>query len=235
MASVNMTLLDALFLEIEVFALSSLLELEDNLSSPDFLRNFCKNTQSRGSQTLYSAYYLNICINSYGFSIVTNTVVLRFFEAIKKNEIDKVRELLKSKTVEVDAKDPTSHDHSTLQIAAKEGHNDLARILVDEFDAPVVNVQNGYGKIPLQLDIPKVVKERKVDIDSVDKSNHRRTVLHVAATNGYEELVHILVDKLHVNIQRNDNFGDTAKHMATDSDCLEIAKFFIERGYNDRY
>lgn len=212
--------------------------------------------------------------------MAANKAIFRFFDAVKKNEINEVKELLNSKTVKVDVKDPNFHDQTALHVAAKKGYNDLIQILVNEFEASV-NVQNGYGEIPLQVatdvnninivkfllernselqdyaepylnepiidelfkaaesnDITKIVelvKEQKVDVNSTDKSNHHKTALHIAATNGYEELVHVLVDELHADIQFEDNFGETAKNNAIDNDHPEIAKFLIERGYKDRF
>lgn len=78
----------------------------------------------------------------------------------------------------------------------------------------------------------ELLKEKKLDVDSEDKGDNNRTILEIAARNGHEELVRILIDEFGADMTHKDDLGDSAKHMA-DGKYPNISKFLIERGWED--
>ncbi|XP_046470315.1 receptor-interacting serine/threonine-protein kinase 4-like [Neodiprion pinetum] len=195
--------------------------------------------------------------------------VIRFFEAVKSNDIEKVVGLLKSKEVDVNAVDVTSDNQTAVHLAAFRGYEKMLRILVDEYNADI-NIADKIGEIPLQIacdkynvkiakylieknsnfpeyaesylndklvdelfeaaesnDVQKVtelIKNKSVDVNSIDKGNYNRTILHIAVMKGYEELARLLVDEFNADTDYEDEIGDTAKNMAIDYKHANLAE-----------
>ncbi|XP_046752506.1 alpha-latrotoxin-Lhe1a-like [Diprion similis] len=204
--------------------------------------------------------------------------VIRFFEAVKSNDIEKVVELLNSKEVDVNAVDVTRDNQTAIHICAFRGYDKLLRTLVDEYNADI-NIADKVGEIPLQIacdkynvkiakylieknsncpeyaesylndklvdelfeaaesnDLQKVtelIKNKSVDVNSVDKGNYNRTILHIAVMKGYEELARLLVDEFNADTDYEDEIGDTAKNMAIDYKRANLAELLARSNSNE--
>ena len=78
--------------------------------------------------------------------------------------------------------------------------------------------------------VSQLIKEKGVDVNSRDNNNEDRTILHIAALKGFEDLIHILVNQFGADINIEDKLGEVPLHVAADSHHIQIVKFLVEKG-----
>ena len=64
-------------------------------------------------------------------------------------------------------------------------------------------------------------------------SHHGSTILHIAARNGSDAILHYLVDNFLVDVESTDNYGKTALHCASRMGLLDIVTYLMEFGRAD--
>lgn len=82
-------------------------------------------------------------------------------------------------------------------------------------------------------DIAKVgqlIKEKGVDVNSRDNNNEDRTILHIAALKGFEDLIRLLVEQYDADINIEDKLGEVPLHVAVDNHHIQIARYLVEKG-----
>ena len=80
--------------------------------------------------------------------------------------------------------------------------------------------------------INKVVEciQSGVDVDTQDKSNYGRTVLHVAAYGGYNDLMKNFIEKYNADINQEDDIGVLPLHISADKMNFEMTKYLVNKG-----
>ena len=79
----------------------------------------------------------------------------------------------------------------------------------------------------------EMLKLKEIDINSRDTKSHGQTALHIAAKNGYEDLVKLIVNDYNADINIKDNRGETPLMVACDNYHPNIAKFLVEHAPDD--
>lgn len=79
-------------------------------------------------------------------------------------------------------------------------------------------------------EVTRLISENGLDVDTEDRSDNNSTVLEVAATNGYYDLVRVLVDQFHADVNHSDDLEESPLIMAMNNNHDNIANFLLERG-----
>ena len=116
-------------------------------------------------------------------------------QATNKGDIQTVRALIKSNPNLVFDKD--IYDTTPLHWAAKNGHRDVAELLVT--NGANVNARNKYGDTPLHFaatagstEVVNVLLDQGAEVNIVDKVPISQTPLEVAASHGHKEIVELI-------------------------------------------
>jgi len=154
--------------------------------------------------------------------------------AAKHRFLDQVTHLL-SLGADVNLQD--YHGESALMYASENGDDEMIQLLqaTGEVD---VNAQNDDGETSLikasNLGLASSVSNLLpwgVDVNHMD--SHRMTALMYASSNGYVEVVRLLLKTGRTNINIQDMHGSTALTHATNGDHYEIVKLILETGKVD--
>jgi len=133
-----------------------------------------------------------------------NDIHRRLYKAAKRGRLEKVKKLVK-KGANVNY--TNSKKRTPLYGASYKGNADIVAYLL--------RLKDKDGKL-------------LVDVNMVDED--QETPLHVAADEGYYQVVQLLVKEGKINVNRRDVDGDTALHEAADEGHLAIVKFLVENG-----
>ncbi|XP_021693562.1 uncharacterized protein LOC110674132 [Aedes aegypti] len=151
-------------------------------------------------------------------SLYSKNSVVVVWACLGGNEKIAMRLLRKSK---IKSKNP--HHKILMHAAVDGGSTGLVMALLGEFQLSV-NIQYGYDFIE---DNELLIDKFGVDSEYIFNG----TPLHTAASNGYIEMVKLLIDH-NVNIDTKDDAGRTPLHRASRNGHLEVAKLLIDRGAN---
>uniref|UniRef100_A0A1I8N104 Uncharacterized protein n=1 Tax=Musca domestica TaxID=7370 RepID=A0A1I8N104_MUSDO len=117
------------------------------------------------------------------------------WNAVIYNEVDRVRSFIqKGKTMDLD-----NCDYTALHYAARNGNEEICKLLINE---------------------------GKADVNAVTKGGV--TPLHRAAMMGHLHIVKLLVNA-HANVDKQDDDGQTALHRSAIGGHLEVSKFLLEK------
>jgi len=155
------------------------------------------------------------------------------FEAVKKGDIDRVRELL-AKGANVNTndrhKDSWIYDQTPLHVAAHEGHKYVARLLLEH--GAVVNARDKHGFTPLyyavgggHIDIVSILLEHGADVNARDKSGN--TPLHYVALLGKAVVAKLLLE-FGADVNARDEEGWTPLHSAALRGNADVARLLLE-------
>lgn len=154
------------------------------------------------------------------------TEPLGFFSAVILGKVDRVKELLKAKPALVKQRNSQGPGWTPLDVAAGEGHEEIARVLLD--DGAEVN-DKASRTSPLFWAMMTRTPNRKLVkllIDrgaNVNRHDGRGTPLHYAAEYGNAELVKLLLEAK-ADPTAKDWRGKTPLDLAKESNHKEVVK-----------
>ncbi|KPI98946.1 Receptor-interacting serine/threonine-protein kinase 4 [Papilio xuthus] len=128
-----------------------------------------------------------------------------------------------------------------LEIATDYRNIDIVKFLIQkgsnnsEYAAPYLNTEEVEALFEAArandiAEVTRLINENGLDVDTEDRSDSNRTVLEVAATNGYYDLVRVLVDEFHADVNHNDDLEESPLVMAMNNKHDNVANFLLERG-----
>ena len=180
--------------------------------------------------------HMNLCkilINKYKFDVhKTNNTGLK---ALHYSAINGSYELVRYfADIGKDIKCKNNFGWNCLHIAARYGHLDLCKTLLDEEKFELRMVDNVGRSM-----VHHSAKSGNYELLTyfADKGNdiHLRTVkekncLHIAAENGHLNLCKALIDKHEFNVRADDIYGYTALHYSARSGSYKLLTYFVDIG-----
>ncbi|CAN2103767.1 ankyrin repeat domain-containing protein [Wolbachia pipientis] len=149
----------------------------------------------------------------------------RMFDAIERNDVDKVRELIDHGA---NVNSQGYEDRAPVCYAVEVGNLDMVRLLID--NGADVNARDDENKTSLHwaahkgyLDMVKYLISKEADIGA--KANGGRTPLHYAAQEGKLDVVKYLVWEKHADINARDSGGQTPLDYATNSKNNNVVEY----------
>ena len=153
------------------------------------------------------------------------------YKACSEGNLDKVKLLLlygasiEPKTLAIEYCD-------SLHKATIEGHTGIVQALIDH--GADINRSSNYYQQPIVM----AVCQRDIDMISVliangakvDLDIHGNTLLHIAAHAGYLDVVKILVEEGHMDIEAPDSKNKTALSIACMNIHLPVIEYLLSRG-----
>jgi hypothetical protein len=148
-----------------------------------------------------------------------------------KGMISSVKRMLEMKSIDVEARKGGRENGSTcLTNAARKGHLDICRLLIDK--GADIEAKDREGWTPLHLvarrghiEIARLLCDRGADIEALDKSEWRP--LHWAAKYGHISIVKELIEVRNADINARDEDGRTALWMARENNRVDIAAYLV--------
>ena len=151
------------------------------------------------------------------------------FKAVSEGDSGTLKHLI-SQTVDLSS--TGEEGMMPLHIAAKNGHETIARILVDAHAR--IDSRCNFGRTPLMLaisnrhfELAKFLINRGADTNA--HSNTGYTVLMYAATNSTPEIVNMILPHVD-NLNKKNSEGRTALMTAVKFNNIELASLLISRG-----
>ena len=179
--------------------------------------------------------YLNLCktlINKYNLDVELpendGWTALHFSARSGRYEIVKY---FTNMGIEINL---TANGKSCLHIAARYGHLNLCKTLINKYNVDVLLHDNdGWTALHFSAgsgsyEIVKYFTNMGIEINLKTKGG--MNCLYIAALYGYLNLCKALVNNYNVDVQLPDNDGWTALHYSARNDCYEIVKYFINMG-----
>ncbi|XP_049884018.1 uncharacterized protein LOC126379352 isoform X2 [Pectinophora gossypiella] len=80
--------------------------------------------------------------------------------------------------------------------------------------------------------VDELLSSAIVDVNLKNPKEKGRTALHIASHEDYYELVCMLVDKYHADVNATDEEGELPLQLATDRYYMKIVKFLLKRNSN---
>ena len=120
-----------------------------------------------------------------------------------------------------------------LHAAAKNGHLDVVRYLVEQWpnqkDNPAYNGATPFIDASWKghLKVVSYLLKKKVNIEVANANGW--TTLHFAAKYGHVEVVRHLVEQ-GAKIDKTNNNGETPLILASTDDCLKVVRYLLEQG-----
>ncbi|CAI2350815.1 unnamed protein product [Caenorhabditis sp. 36 PRJEB53466] len=119
--------------------------------------------------------------------------------------------------------------NSALHLAAKMGHDVTTRVLLEQ--GADKEAKNSFQQTPLQVAVEYGKLETCQQLVSkgaqVENPSDTRTVLHIAANNGYDTIARFLL-QVGVTVDRRDEKGRTALDVACEQGKKEVARALLE-------
>jgi hypothetical protein len=149
----------------------------------------------------------------------------------EKGMTSSVKRMLEMKSIDVEARKGGRENGSTcLTNAARKGHLDICRLLIDK--GADIEAEDREGWTPLHLvarrghiEIARLLCDRGADIEALDKSEWRP--LHWAAKYGHISIVKELIEVRNADINARDEDGRTALWMARENNRVDIAAYLV--------
>ena len=168
--------------------------------------------------------------SQYSFPRLTRTKNGNIINAAMTGDIDTVRRLISSgervKTMGADR-----FPEELLELAARHGHLDICKLLVEK--GTYINVSVLHSAVARD-DLEMV--HYFLSLDKVSP-NHRdsdsMSMLHVAVTYDAQEAVKLILDRKDVELDIEDGLGKTPFHLAVQRNNLEIVKLLLATGKVD--
>ena len=155
-----------------------------------------------------------------------------FHYACGKGYLKVVKELIECK-LDINVFD--ENDYTPLHWAARNGHFEILRLLLA--NGSEIDINGGmYGKTSLMIaaslgikEIVKILIEFGADITMVSEKDQNRNSLHLAAINGKDKIVELLIDN-GINIDTIDNQNNSPLHLAANKGHASTANLLIMKG-----
>lgn len=154
---------------------------------------------------------------------------LKLHRAVRLNDVDETRRILKSSSVSADCAEP-KNSWGPVHYAAGNGFLEVLQVLHQDGHVNVnAKAKGGYTALHYAamqgfLTIVEfLVKETDVDVNAVDKD--RFTALHHAARSGYLEIVRFLASISNVDVKALEKDGLTAFDIAVCYSKTEVIAF----------
>ena len=161
--------------------------------------------------------------NNYGWAVLHHSARSGSYELIKFF-IDKGTDILFK----------TKKGGNCLHIAAANGHLNLCKTLIEEYDFDV-HMSNNYGWTALHqsakygsYELIKFFIDKGSDV--LVKTKDGENSLQIAAANGHLNLCKTLIEKHGFDVEMADNYGWTALHCSAENGSYELIEFFIGKG-----
>ena len=128
----------------------------------------------------------------------------------------------------------TDDGRTCLHIAARKGHFNLCKMLIDKHKVDLRMTDNKgctavhYSSQSGNYELVAYFVEMGAGIHL--KTDDGRNCLHIAALNGDLNLCKMLIDKHKVDLRMTDNKGCTAVHYSSQSGNYELVAYFVEMG-----
>jgi ankyrin repeat protein len=123
-------------------------------------------------------------------------------------------------------------DKNNLLLAAKDGHIDIVKLLIDKGADVNAKSSNGWTALMLAsetgyIDIAKLLIDKGADVNA--KSSNGWTALMLASKAGHIDIVKLLIDK-GVDVNTNRDIGTTALVSASGAGHIDVVKLLIDKG-----
>lgn len=148
--------------------------------------------------------------------------------AAGNNKLDALKYLLERGA---DASKTNNYGYTALMIAAETGSFECLKALLNFKDC-IVSAQNHSGANSLMIGIKYLeIVEILLNItDLSQEDENQANVLHYACSLGSFEVVHMVLDKIVLDLNKQDRFGETAVHKAIKRKKFDLVEFLIKYG-----
>ena len=140
------------------------------------------------------------------------------FNSLRQKNSSLIRSLIKSKTSNVDCRYPEAGRRMAL-------HTDRTTPSKDEMETLLMAVQMRNAFL-----VRKLIKSNSIDINYIFYEYYESTLLHAAASVGSLEIVKILVEEGHAEMNFTNELGEVPIHHAADNSHLNIVRYLAEKG-----
>jgi len=156
-------------------------------------------------------------------------------DAAKNGDVAKVKALIEANPDLVFSKDENDYDSTALHCAARNGHKDVAELLLT--NKADINAKNKEGVTPLFMaagagrkDLVELLLANKAEVNS--KAIDGEMPLHAAAAEGYKDVVELLLaNKADANAK--DNAGHTPLDWAAHKGHGDVVELLRQHGSLD--
>lgn len=120
-----------------------------------------------------------------------------------------------------------SKGRTPLYIACEEGHHEVVKILLETMERRNIKKYGRYGETGrLETEMAMEIMREEMKL----KTNEESTPLHIACKNGHEEVVSLLLKRLHYkDLTIKDKHGRTPLHMACSNGHLGVVKLLTPK------
>ena len=143
-----------------------------------------------------------------------------------------VRTLIRDHNADVNAQD--DHNNTPLHLAVKEGMEDIAIALINEFSCSTSVKGGWYGRTLLHnaceggcLNLVRtLIRDHNADVNAQD--DHNNTPLHLAVKEGMEDIAIALTNEFSCSISVKDRSGRTVLHSTCERGCLTLVRTLMQ-------
>ena len=181
----------------------------------------------------FSLYSLNGCSSNRVTKVNSNneeTSISSIFNAVVKNDISKIKLLLKENPSVVFIKD--EYDRIPLYYAVENNNKDVSELLLA--NKSDINARDKSGSTSLHiaaakgyLNVAALLIANKADVNG--KANNGDTPLHKAVNNGHKEVIELLLS-YGADVNAIANNGETPLHKAVKNDHKEVIELLLSHG-----
>ena len=155
------------------------------------------------------------------------------FEAAASNDIAAMKSLIESSAASI--KDVDAYGRTPLHLACLNGAMDCAEYLIQK--GADINARAGNGMTPLhlavignRLEMTGYLMDHKADGNIRDKAGMSMQPLQYACIQGNKEIVQLLIEKYHLDVNTADDIGTTLLMTAAWKSNLDLARYLIAKG-----
>jgi ankyrin repeat protein len=149
-----------------------------------------------------------------------------------KGMTSSVMRMLEMKSIDVEARQKCGFfgGFTCLRQAARYGHLDICRLLIDKGAHIEAKDSSGWTSLHYaaekgHLEIARLLCDRGADIEA--RSNSGRRLLHIAAMCGYISIVKELIEVRNAEINARTDYGETALAFARDGGHSDIVAYLV--------